>query len=102
VAESTVGAVLSTIAGLDLAHLPERASEPEIDFVLTVGTVRIPLEVKYKTRPDPRRDASGLEQFVGVDVNRAPFGILVTGGDASMAPPPKIVMLPLSTLMLLR
>lgn len=102
VAESTVGAVLSTIAGLDLAHLPERASEPEIDFVLTVGTARIPLEVKYRANPDHRRETGALERFVNIDVNHAPFGILVTRAEVSWPPPPKIVVLPLSTLMLLR
>lgn len=46
-AESVVGATLSTIHGLDLNWRPERGDEPEIDFVLTIGTMRIPLEVKY-------------------------------------------------------
>lgn len=48
IAESTVGAVLSTIAGLDIAHVPERKGEPELDFILTIGTHRIPIEVKYQ------------------------------------------------------
>jgi predicted AAA+ superfamily ATPase len=64
VAESVVGATLSTIAGLDLAHLPERKGEPEVDFELTIGTRRIPLEIKYQTRIDPLRDTEGLRTFL--------------------------------------
>ena len=47
-AESVTGAVLSTITGLDVAHFPERHGEPEVDFVLTIGVKRIPVEVKYQ------------------------------------------------------
>ena len=47
-AESVVGSVLSTIHGLDLSHLQARGSEPEVDFVMTVGAHRIPVEVKYR------------------------------------------------------
>ncbi len=47
IAESVTGASLATISHLDLAHLPARSDQPEVDFVLTIGTKRIPLEVKY-------------------------------------------------------
>jgi predicted AAA+ superfamily ATPase len=103
VAESTVGAVLSTIAGLDLSHRPERsASEPEIDYVLTVGVARIPLEVKYQATLDPVRDTSSIASFLANPVNHAPFGVLVTRTDTRLDFGPRIVPLPLSTLMLLR
>lgn len=52
-AESVTGATLSTINGLDLAHFPERRDEPEVDFILTIGATRIPLEVKYQRTIDP-------------------------------------------------
>jgi len=102
IAESVVGATLSTIAGLDLAHLPESGGEPEVDFVLTVGTKRIPLEVKYQRRVDPLRDTEGLRTFIEKSVNNAPFGILVTQVEAPEVIDPRIVALPLSSLMLLR
>lgn len=103
-AESTVGAVLSTIAGLGLAHLPERGGEPEVDFVLTVGTRRIPLEVKYQAAIDPVRDTRGLVRFMDRDRDRSSFGVLVTREDvgAGLGLDPRIVALPLSSLMLLR
>lgn len=101
-AESVVGATLCTIAGLDVAHLPGRPDQPEIDFVLTLGTHRIPLEVKYQSRPDPVRDTLGLRRFIERPVNRAPFGILVTRVDDDLDYGPDVVALPLSTLMLLR
>lgn len=101
-AESVVGAVLSTIAGLDLAYAPERKEEPEVDFVLTVGTHRIPLEVKYQATIDPKRDVRGLTSFCAIEVNRAPFGLLVTRNEVETDLPPNIVSVPLSSLLLLR
>jgi len=67
-----------------------------------VGTVRIPMEVKYQATLDPARDAAALDAFVSVGVNHAPFGVLVTRADTSANFGPKIVALPLSTLMLQR
>lgn len=102
IAESVVGATLATISGLDLAHLPERSGEPEIDFVLTIGTRRIPLEVKYQRRIDPLRDTEGLRTFVEKTVNNAPFGVIVVQTDDIELDDPRLIALPLSTLMLLR
>jgi predicted AAA+ superfamily ATPase len=102
IAESVVGALLATIPGLDLAHLPARGDDPEIDFVLTVGTKRIPLEVKYQRKIDPLRDTEALRTFVEKAVNNAPFGLLVTQTDEVALPDPRLVAVPLSTLMLLR
>ncbi|HOZ45177.1 MAG TPA: AAA family ATPase [Candidatus Hydrogenedentes bacterium] len=102
IAESVAGATLSTVSSLDLAHLPERQGEPEVDFVLTIGTRRIPLEVKYQRRLDPLRDTEGLRTFVEKAVNDAPFGLLVTRGDETGVDDPRIVTIPLSTLMPLR
>lgn len=101
-AESVVGATLSTIHHLDLSHAPGRGSDPEVDFVLTLGAVRIPLEVKYQGRIDPLRDTEGLRAFIEKTSNNAPFGILVTQTDVPALPDARIVALPLSSLMLLR
>jgi predicted AAA+ superfamily ATPase len=101
-AESATGAVLSAVTGLDIAHFPERHGEPEVDFVLTIGIKRIPIEVKYQARIDPMRDTEGLRSFVEKAANNAPFGLLITQDDSPGVVDPRVVALPLSSLMLLR
>ena len=101
IAESVVGATLATISSLDIAHLPERPDQPEIDFVLTIGTKRIPLEVRYQRRIDALRDTEAMRTFVEKTVNNAPFGILITQSDMEALDDPRIVTFPLSSLMLL-
>ncbi len=101
-AESIVGSVASTIHGLDLAHFPERGTDREVDFVLTVGAQRIPVEVKYQRHIDPLRDTLGTRSFLEKAVNNAAFGILITQDDNTGVEDPRIVSLPLSTFMLLR
>jgi len=102
IAESVVGATLCTISHLDIAHQPGRGEEPEIDFVLTVGTRRIPLEVKYQRRIDPLGDTEGLRTFIEKSVNNAPFGLLISQTDTDAVTDPRIVCLPLSSFLLLR
>jgi predicted AAA+ superfamily ATPase len=102
IAESVTGYFLGNVPGLDLAHFPERGTEPEIDFVLTIGERRIPLELKYRQVVDPHRDTLGLRAFIEKTVNNAPFGILVTLEDGTEIPDPRIVALPLSSLLLMR
>ena len=101
-AESTFGAVASTIYGLDIAHFPERGTDREVDFVLTIGAKRIPVEVKYQKRIDALRDTLGLRSFLEKSVNNAPFGLLVTQENSDAVEDPRIVSLPLSTFMMLR
>ncbi len=78
IAESAVGSHLLHLPGLGLSHFPARSNAPEVDFVLTVGAQRIPLEVKYRRRIDETRDLLGLQSFMDTAANNAPFGILVT------------------------
>ena len=101
IAESIVGYFVSSILGLDVAHFPERSAEPEIDFVLTVGEQRIPVEVKYRRRVE-FADTRGLRSFIERSVYNAPFGLLVTLTESSEIDDPRIVQMPLSTLLLLR
>ena len=63
-AESVFGSVAATIHGLDIAHFPARGTDQEMDFVLTVGSTRIPVEVKYQRRIDSFRDTLGLRSFL--------------------------------------
>ncbi len=101
-AESTFGSVAATIHGLDIAHFPERGTDREVDFVLTIGAQRVPVEVKYQRRIDALRDTLGIRSFLEKTVNNATFGILITQDDTAMVDDPRIVSMPLSTFMLLR
>jgi len=101
IAESTVGYFFRSIVGLDVAHFPERGPEPEVDFVLTIGEQRIPVEVKYR-RNISYDDTHGLRSFVEKAHYHAPFGVLVTQTDDIVVDDPRIVALPLSSLLLLR
>ena len=101
IAESTVGYFFSSITWLNVAHLPERGAEPEVDFVLTIGDQRIPVEVKYRRHID-HKDTKGLRAFIETNYYNAPFGILVTLTDEPGTDDPRIISMPLSTLLLLR
>jgi len=101
-AESVVGYFLACLPHLDVAHFPERKIEPEVDFVLTVGEKRIPVEVKYRQRIDPHRDTSGLRHFLEKAVYNAPFGVLVTMHDDVEVLDPRIVPISLPSLLLMR
>ena len=101
VAESTVGYFFASMYHLDVAHFPGLSEESEVDFVLTVGTQRIPVEVKYRRKVE-FRDTYGLRRFIEQSHNNAPFGVLVTLADEVASDDPRIVSLPLSSLLLLR
>lgn len=101
IAESVTGSCLSSISGLQVSHFPGRTDEPEVDFVLTVGDRRVPLEVKYQARIDPLRDTEGIRSFLEKRANNAAFGLLVSQA-ASEVDDPRVINLPLSSLLLLR
>lgn len=101
-AESVVGAFLSGIPHLDLAHFPKRPTEPEVDFVMTIGEKRIPIEVKYRRRVDPHRDTLGLRSFLEKTHYNAPFGVLVCMEENVQIPDPRIIPLSLRSLLLMR
>jgi predicted AAA+ superfamily ATPase len=102
IAESIAGYYLGSIPGLDLAWFPERGAEPEVDFVITVGEYRIPIEIKYRFHIDQHRDTIGLRAFIEKTVYNAPFGLLITLTDDVAIDDPRIIPIPLSTLLLLR
>jgi predicted AAA+ superfamily ATPase len=101
VAESVVGQFFKSIINLDVAYFPETGAEPEVDFVLTIGEQRIPVEVKYRRRID-HADSRGLRAFVEKSHYNAPFGLMVTLDEAVGSDDPRIVSLPLSSLLLMR
>ena len=101
IAESAAGQSFKSVIALGVHHFPERGSEPEVDFVLTIGDQRIPVEVKYRRRID-HGDTRGLRAFIEKSVYNAPFGILVTLLDEPGSDDPRIVSMPLSALLLMR
>jgi predicted AAA+ superfamily ATPase len=98
-AESTLGYFLSGIPNLEIAHFPPRGNEPEVDFVITVGTKRIPVEVKYRRQIRSHDDTLGLRAFLEKTVYNAPFGLLVTQNDDVTVADPRIISISLSTLL---
>lgn len=76
--ESVLGYYLRGIPGLDIAWFPSREREPEIDFVLTIGTQRIPVEVKYRRGGPKGDDFAGINSFCGKEHYSAPFGLVIT------------------------
>lgn len=78
IVESDIGYYLKGIHGTEVSWFPERSHEPEIDFVLTLGLQRIPIEVKYRCgRPGPN-DWAGLASFCNQPKYNSPFGLLIT------------------------
>ena len=101
-AESTLGYFLASIPNLDVSHFPTRGPEPEVDFVITIGTKRIPIEVKYRKRIDPLGDTRGLRAFLEKAVYNAPFGLFVTLDDDVSIPDPRIIPISLSSFLWIR
>lgn len=101
-AESVLGYFLASIPQLEVAHFPARGAEPEVDFVITIGTHRIPLEVKYRKRIDSHQDTLGLRAFLEKTVYNAPLGLLVTLEDNVTVTDPRIIPISLSTFLWLR
>lgn len=76
--ENIIGYFLMGIPGLDVSWFPERGDEPEVDFILTIGSKRVPIEVKYRTGKPTRDDLRGLHSFCSKPHYEAEFGIVVT------------------------
>jgi predicted AAA+ superfamily ATPase len=78
--ESDIGYYLKGIPGADVSWFParEKGQEPEVDFVLTIGLQRIPIEVKYRRAPPGQSDLAGLKSFCSQAKYNAPFGLLIT------------------------
>lgn len=76
--ESDVGYFLKGIPGSDLSWFPQRSNEPEIDFILTLGLQRIPIEVKYRRGKPKSADLTGMKSFCRQAKYNGPFGLLLT------------------------
>ncbi len=103
IAESTAGYFLASLGGPSVAYLPERGGDLEVDFILTIGENRIPVEVKYRRVVDSMRDTLGLRVFMEKAANNAPFGLLITRDDTpSVVADPRIITISLPALLIVR
>jgi predicted AAA+ superfamily ATPase len=101
VIESVLGYFLKGIPGVDLSWFPERTNEPEVDFILSVGPTRIPVEVKYRRGGPEQSDLRGIESFCAKPAYQAPFGLIITQ-EASGPMGEHAIAVPAKTFMLLR
>jgi predicted AAA+ superfamily ATPase len=101
IAESVLGYFLSGIPHLGVTHFPPKAAEPEVDFVLTIGDRRIPVECKYRNKIN-HDDTRGLRWFIEKTSHNASFGILVTQHENVRVDDPRVIALSLRDLLLLR
>ena len=101
IAESAVGYFISSLLPFGISHFLARNTEPEVDFILTVGDQHIPVEVKYRKKVD-FSDIHGLLNFIERPHYNAPFGLLITQTESIEINEPRIVQIPLSTFLLMR
>lgn len=101
-AESVLGYFLASFPFLTVNYYPARGIEPEVDFVITIGTRRIPIEVKHRKKVDYHEDTRGLRAFLEKTVYNAPFGILVTLEDDVTIYDPRIIQISLASLLWMR
>lgn len=99
--ESDIGYYLKGIPGLNVSWFPIRGEEPEVDFVLTIGLRRIPMEVKYRRGAARHDHLRGLQSFCGQAKYNAPFGLLITQ-DTSGVVADNIIALPAYALLSVR
>ncbi|MGW8255847.1 MAG: ATP-binding protein [Thermoguttaceae bacterium] len=76
--ESIIGYNLKTISDLEIAWFPARRTEPEIDYVLTMGLKRLPIEVKYRRGKPKNGDLAGIKKFCSQEKYNAEFGLVIT------------------------
>jgi predicted AAA+ superfamily ATPase len=97
--ESIIGYFLKGIPDLDVAWWPPKKDEPEVDFILTIGAQRLPIEIKYTQGKPTRTDIGGIESFCAKKHYNAPFGLIVTQdtegqlGDYTLALPASTFLL---------
>ncbi len=99
--ESIIGYYLSGIPNIELSWFPERKNEPEVDFVITIGLKRIPIEVKYKRGPLEDKDFRGIRSFCSKEHYESPFGLVITQ-DTFRKIDKHIIAIPASYLLLVR
>lgn len=99
--ESDIGFYLKGILGLGVSWFPPRADEPEIDFVLTIGERRVPIEVKYVRGKLKNGDLAGIRSFCEKKKYNADFGLVITQDRAEVLDD-QIIAIPASLLLCVR
>ena len=99
--ESIIGYYLMGISDVEVAWFPARRDEPEVDFVLTIGVKRIPVEVKYQRGTLRPGDLKGLRSFCSKPHYGAEFGLVITQDHAGRIAD-NIIAVPAAALLLLR
>ncbi len=74
---------------------------PEVPGRTWLGVPGMPVEVKYRSHID-FQDTRGLRSFIEKSVYNAPFGVLVTQTDDPATNDPRIVEIPLTSLLMMR
>jgi predicted AAA+ superfamily ATPase len=77
--ESIIGNYLSTVEGLGISFVAPTENEREVDLVMGIGDMHIPIEIKYRNTP---KDIGGIKEFMAKKHNNAPFGIIITKEDS--------------------
>lgn len=95
--ESIIGSYLSTVEGLGLSFQTTTDKDGEVDFIMGVGDMHIPIEIKYQNKPTL---SSGIRQFIAKKTNNAPFGIVITKNDSGYKD--GLVSIPAKQFMLLK
>ncbi|MGD0654385.1 MAG: AAA family ATPase [Thermoguttaceae bacterium] len=78
VLEGIIGYQLKSTPSLEIAWFPTRRDEPEVDFVLTSGLKRLPIEVKYRHGKPKNGDLAGIRSFCSKEKYNAEFGLVIT------------------------
>jgi len=76
--ESCIGNHCSQIPRVDLSWVSQKANTDEIDFILTIGDKRIPIEVKYVSRKIRQSDYEAVSKFALNPHYGAEFGLVAT------------------------
>jgi predicted AAA+ superfamily ATPase len=101
IAESVLGYYFASLNAPDVAHVPGKTDVDEIDYVLTVGDHRIPVEVKYRRRLSGK-DFAGLAGFLDQRANSAPLGLMVTRDFGYQSLDPRVICVPLQAMLMIR
>ena len=77
--EGIVGCFFKSIKQLGVSYFPAvgkgKDAEEEVDFILEIGIYHIPVEVKYRNKPELGK---GLKSFLDKEAYHAPFGLVIT------------------------
>lgn len=77
--ESIIGNYLATVEGLAINFLAPTKNGGEVDLILGIDDMHIPIEIKYRNNPNV---TDGINRFMSKKTNNAPFGIMITKEDS--------------------